>query len=635
MPSSITLTVSHLPTSTSFFLSALQPLRYGYRGRADQTVGFGPVNSSAPADFWITQECPGIPAGAAHVAFPAPSRDAVQDFFHAALKAGATIHGEPCTRDAHGYYSAAIIDFDGNSIEAVHRPGFGNDNKENYASTVVSKRSSSRASATVSRAPSTNSKALTSAPTTVSKAHSVAHDVPNPAGPVNKPQGDALETLLNQARSTADVARKLVEQVRPRLPASSSTPSLPAATREHTPNPDAFAKPGDGGNAVIGTLLGVAAGAALTYAFTNSRKDSPESNEDSHSQRSRRPSIAGRSATAPVHQISRYRALDDAPSHYITMNDHDTTSTIKPTTRRRSSVDSGLGISPPSTTSRSSRRTGPRLIEAPPTSYKAPTVITQAQPAMTGQRHTRTSRSKTRQPEDPPASQPCSSSASSKHRRSRSESRSRHARHDSGISIAPSGYETVLHVTTQRSYGPSSGSPPSARWGANKHFPLPNESVSSTRPTAPARIPLPDSTVVSASTAKRDGKKRSQSRSGRGRSGTAGSGSDATRTTAIRPEGYPLPPSRAATWTAGGPGSSSNSKAESFVSARSGGGAAGRGWGGAGGGDGGAGGGGGTARTVIGKMREVEGLRVKRGAVRPEDSVSQVSSVRSGRSGRR
>lgn len=68
------------------------------------------------------------------------------------------------------------------------------------------------------------------------------------------------------------------------------------------------------------------------------------------------------------------------------------------------------------------------------------------------------------------------------------------------------------------------------------------------------------------------------------------------------------------------------------MSARSGAGG-GRGW--SGGGEDGGRAGGATARTVIGKMREVEGLRVKRGEVRPEDSVSQVSSVRSGRSGRR
>lgn len=42
----------------------------------------------------------------------------------AALKAGGRVHGEPKLRDPDsGYYSAAIIDSNGNSVEAVYRPG--------------------------------------------------------------------------------------------------------------------------------------------------------------------------------------------------------------------------------------------------------------------------------------------------------------------------------------------------------------------------------------------------------------------------------------------------------------------------------------------------------------------------------
>ncbi|MCJ1301974.1 hypothetical protein MMC08_004775 [Hypocenomyce scalaris] len=116
--SHIGLTVSHLPTSCSFFLAALSPLGYRYIGQNDNQIGFG----IAEADFFISQETPGNEAGAAHVAFSAPSRTAVDAFFTAALKAGGRIHGEPAVRDqATGYYSAAVLDLDGNSIEVVHR----------------------------------------------------------------------------------------------------------------------------------------------------------------------------------------------------------------------------------------------------------------------------------------------------------------------------------------------------------------------------------------------------------------------------------------------------------------------------------------------------------------------------------
>lgn len=65
---------------------------------------------------------PSIKATAAHIAFSAPSRSAVDAFFTAALKAGGRVHGEPAVRDQEtGYYSAAILDSDDNSIEAMHR----------------------------------------------------------------------------------------------------------------------------------------------------------------------------------------------------------------------------------------------------------------------------------------------------------------------------------------------------------------------------------------------------------------------------------------------------------------------------------------------------------------------------------
>jgi catechol 2,3-dioxygenase-like lactoylglutathione lyase family enzyme len=51
----IGLTVSHLPTSCSFFLSALQPLGYRFIGQWGNQVGLG----AGEADFFLTQETPG------------------------------------------------------------------------------------------------------------------------------------------------------------------------------------------------------------------------------------------------------------------------------------------------------------------------------------------------------------------------------------------------------------------------------------------------------------------------------------------------------------------------------------------------------------------------------------------------
>jgi hypothetical protein len=53
--SGIGLIVSHLPTSTSFFLAALQPLGYRYLGQQGSQVAFG----IRDADFFLCQATPG------------------------------------------------------------------------------------------------------------------------------------------------------------------------------------------------------------------------------------------------------------------------------------------------------------------------------------------------------------------------------------------------------------------------------------------------------------------------------------------------------------------------------------------------------------------------------------------------
>lgn len=50
--SHIGLTVSHLPTSCSFFLAALTPLGYHYLGQEGNQIAFGVKD----ADFFISQE---------------------------------------------------------------------------------------------------------------------------------------------------------------------------------------------------------------------------------------------------------------------------------------------------------------------------------------------------------------------------------------------------------------------------------------------------------------------------------------------------------------------------------------------------------------------------------------------------
>ena len=61
------------------------------------------------------------PTGQLHLAFQADGPDTVKRFFEAALDAGGTANGGPGDRHYHpGYYSAYVLDPDGNNIEAVY-----------------------------------------------------------------------------------------------------------------------------------------------------------------------------------------------------------------------------------------------------------------------------------------------------------------------------------------------------------------------------------------------------------------------------------------------------------------------------------------------------------------------------------
>ena len=64
-----------------------------------------------------------IAGNGTHVAFIAPSREAVDRFHAAALAAGGSDAGAPGPRDyTPDYYAAFVRDPDGNKLEAVHLP---------------------------------------------------------------------------------------------------------------------------------------------------------------------------------------------------------------------------------------------------------------------------------------------------------------------------------------------------------------------------------------------------------------------------------------------------------------------------------------------------------------------------------
>ncbi|KNG47540.1 glyoxalase family protein [Stemphylium lycopersici] len=228
----IGLTVSHLPTSTSFFLSALQPLGYRYIGETGHQIGLGIYN----ADFFLCQETPGVKAGAAHIAFTAPSTTAVRNFYTAALTAGGRPNGSPATRDAQtGHFNAAVLDFDGNSIEAVYKngPDMAEDGTVYKHSRVITWR----------RTVTTSYRESSSTHTYTSTSRAAPSAAP--------PQAEAA------VPKPPSVARSI---------SADNVVPAPEATKTNSEE--------GAGKQLFGALLGAAAGAAVAYAFVRSERDS-------------------------------------------------------------------------------------------------------------------------------------------------------------------------------------------------------------------------------------------------------------------------------------------------------------------------------------------------------------------------
>lgn len=731
MPSSITLTVKSLPQSTSFFLSALQPLDYVYRGRVDNTIGFG--TKSSPPDFWISQETPGVAAGAAHVAFPASSRTNVQDFFVAALKAGGKCHGEPLLRDSTtGYYSAAIIDFDGNSIEAVFRPdlldeGYGSRPSSvssvssakskpavsTKSPSVVSKVTSARQSSAEVRsvapsmpskatpkAPSQASRAPTSAsrpprqvsraptavqsqtsrlpphtsraPTAISRSQSYHSSAPPP--PLQQqpqvvqhttPTGEVVTNIVNEACGALNIAKELANHIRPALASANTAPNIHSSSPPVDPNSH---KPSD---TIVGTLLGVAAGAALHYAYTKvteGDKKREDEFEAAKREAAYRPPVA-RTNTEPsyadermyyYHEYNRTLAnqpyaIEAPPSEYgysrheltragsqryITMQETDerlselAPSTVRP---RRRSTSSGVDGKSLMSQSRASQNPGSksRMIEAPPTSYKAPTALTQVETEVQSRTSGRSrSRSMAR-------STVRSAFASGESRASRKSSR-----HGSDEDL-PSRAES--HLSRRTSTSKQTGSDEDVRSKAESRT---SKRTSASKQGSDSKEDQ-QSKVESRTSRRTSGSKQGSGNGSRAPSAAPSERSDArtvvpikvspsaapskapsqaaskaasrapSKASTLRPEDRPLPASRAGTTVSVSDYPSTHSKANKTVigrmlekdrsgSAKSE-----------------------LTKSVVGKLEDTDRLNVTDREVDPSDSVSQVSSVRSKRSSRR
>lgn len=113
--------VSDYKKSKTFFLNALQPLGVTLIDEGTPDYGVEMSSDNVSLCLFHTNDKP----APLHLAFVAKTRQQVDEFYNAALRAGAQDNGAPGLRSyGENYYAAFVIAPDGHNIEAVcHAPG--------------------------------------------------------------------------------------------------------------------------------------------------------------------------------------------------------------------------------------------------------------------------------------------------------------------------------------------------------------------------------------------------------------------------------------------------------------------------------------------------------------------------------
>ena len=112
----IGIAISDYDQSIEFYSKALAPLDIELIAEDQGWAGFG---KNEKPDFWFGIDDNIQPP--MHIAFVAESREKVNQFYAAAIAAGAKDNGKPGLRKMYhpNYYGAFVIDPDGHNIEAV------------------------------------------------------------------------------------------------------------------------------------------------------------------------------------------------------------------------------------------------------------------------------------------------------------------------------------------------------------------------------------------------------------------------------------------------------------------------------------------------------------------------------------
>jgi len=114
----LSIQCADVAASAAFYDAVLSSL--GGRRLMDfgEVIGYG---VAPKPEFWLGPCVTGEGFREAHIAFGAPDRAAVREFFRIAVETGAEVLHEPRERPEYhaGYYGAFVRDPDGNNVEAV------------------------------------------------------------------------------------------------------------------------------------------------------------------------------------------------------------------------------------------------------------------------------------------------------------------------------------------------------------------------------------------------------------------------------------------------------------------------------------------------------------------------------------
>ena len=118
----VSIGVADVDAAGEFYDAALSPLGYDRYVENEAMIGY--TSETGDSAFFLRRDDGSqSPSSGSHIAFAAPDRTAVNEFYHTAVDAGAADDGEPGVRPEYSenYYAAYVVDPHGYRIEAVTR----------------------------------------------------------------------------------------------------------------------------------------------------------------------------------------------------------------------------------------------------------------------------------------------------------------------------------------------------------------------------------------------------------------------------------------------------------------------------------------------------------------------------------